>query len=394
VPESPAVFAIEGVPRYYAWGSPTTIPALLGQPADGRPVAELWFGAHPHDPSPALGTTLDAVIAADPTGLLGAGVVGRWGPRLPFLVKILAADVPLSIQVHPNLAQARAGFAAEDAAGIRADAPERNYRDANHKPELLCALTEFEALCGFRPVTATLRLLDALALPDLEPVRTGLAGPGGLCAAFTYLLSLADPVPLATSVALAAPGLPTEFAGAARAVELATAEFPGDVGVVVSLLLNYVRLAPGQAIFLAAGNVHAYLRGTGVEVMASSDNVLRCGLTPKHVDVDELLSVTDFTELPDPVVAIEQLDAATWRYPAPVADFEVRRVELGADTRDEQRGGGPTVVLAVGSASVSADGVVVDLAPGRAAMVRPAATWALSGSGTAVLVTATVGDPG
>ena len=299
----PAVFAIDGVIRRYPWGSPTAIPRLCGAVPTGEPVAEVWFGSHPDDPSqvPAHGRTLDALITADPVRLLGAAVCEQFGARLPFLLKILAADRALSIQVHPTLEQARAGFAAEESRGVPRDSPVRTYRDANHKPELLCALTPFEGLCGFRPVAETLELLDRLGLPELRPYRDLLAGPNGLRAAFTALLETSEQAALVDAVVARVRSLPGDPAqGALRAVLLAAEDFPGDIGCVVALLLNYVRLEPGEAFYLGAGNVHAYLRGVGVEIMANSDNVLRCGLTPKHIDVPELLKITDFSPLRDP----------------------------------------------------------------------------------------------
>ncbi len=185
------IFAIEGIVRDYAWGSTTALQHLLGRPVDGHPAAELWLGAHPDDPAfaPAEQTTLDQLIDADPAGLLGADVLARFGPRLPFLLKILAAGTALSLQVHPTVAQARDGFARENAAGIAQDAPERNYRDANHKPELICALTEFDALCGFRPVAATLALLADWDVPELAELCRRLADDG-LRSAFEYVLRI------------------------------------------------------------------------------------------------------------------------------------------------------------------------------------------------------------
>jgi mannose-6-phosphate isomerase len=387
---------IEGVPRDYAWGSQSAIQQLLGREPDGRPLAELWFGAHPDDPArvPDLDTTLDELIAQDPTAALGADVVERFGPQLPFLLKLLAAAKPLSIQVHPTRTQAEAGFADEDARGIARDAPERNYRDRNHKPELLCALTEFEALCGFRPVADTLRLLDAFDLPELEPVRELLAGEDPLRSAFTYLLRLPEPGPLVTAVAARAEAISDpEWSGAAGAVLRAAGAFPGDVGAVLSLLLNHVRLQPGEAIYLGAGNVHAYLHGLGVEIMANSDNVLRCGLTSKHVDVDELLKITDFSELPDPRWQSDQPD---W-FRVPVPDFELAGVDLdgyrkpGQDAGECAAGdeGKPYLVLCVsGGVRVTVEGDSTDLAPGQAAFVRSRGPlFLLRGTGRAFLAT-------
>ena len=397
----PGVFALDGTIRDYAWGSTTAIQQLLGLPVDGRPAAELWFGAHPGAPSPALGTTLDELIAADPAGLLGEPVVAEFGPRLPFLLKVLAAVKPLSIQVHPTRTQAEAGFAAEDARGIAIDAPQRNYRDRNHKPELLCALSEFDALCGFRPVVATLRLLDALDLDGLKPVRARLAGEG-LRAAFSHLLTLDDPAPLAVAVAarLAALDDP-QWAGVRAAVAAAAAYFPGDVGVVLALLLNHVRLQPGEAIYLGAGTVHAYLRGTGVEIMANSDNVLRCGLTTKHVDVDELLAITDFAELPDPRWPSSETAGFGVGFDVPVSDFALHSADLDAYRKPgRDRGscatgdaGKPYLVLCVsGGVRVRAERSSVVLSPGRAAFV-PARDPVFTLEGTGQTFLATVGRP-
>jgi mannose-6-phosphate isomerase len=387
----PAVIALDGVARNYAWGSPTAIPQLLGVEPDGRPVAELWFGAHADDPShvPDHGK-LDELIAADPDALLGGAVVERFGAQLPFLIKVLAAETALSIQVHPNREQAVAGFAAEDARGVPRDAPERNYRDTNHKPELLCALTPFEALCGFRPVVETLRLLDALDMPELGQVRGLLAGPDGLRAAFTHLLTLPDPAALVAAVADRVASVPpgSVWAGPARAAATAAADFPGDVGAVLALLLNYVRLAPGEAIYLGAGNVHAYLRGTGIEIMANSDNVLRCGLTAKHVDVGELLKITDFTPLAEPRCAAAPTGCGR-SFETAAADFALSLLELDSHGSCSVDGTGPYIVLCTsGNVRVEALGAVLDLAAGRAAFVRAGdAAFTVRGNGRAFAAT-------
>jgi len=330
--------------RDYAWGSPTAIPQLLGLAPSGRPAAELWIGAHPDSPSTAPAHAdqpgLDALIAADPAGLLGPGTVARFGERLPFLLKLLAAERALSLQVHPNRRQAEAGFAAEEAAGVDRASPERNYRDANHKPEMAYAITEFQAFCGFRPVAATADLFAALAVPELEPYRELLRNANGLRAVFTTLLTLTGPARqrlldsvLAGCRRLAGSG--GEWSAEARASVLAAEDFPDDIGPVVALLLNYVRLAPGEAIFLGAGNVHAYLRGVCVELLANSDNVLRCGLTPKHIDVPELVRITDFTPMTEPRYRPtgQAADRVDFRLPVPDFELSVCRTvaELAAD---------------------------------------------------------------
>ncbi|HZZ97531.1 MAG TPA: mannose-6-phosphate isomerase, class I [Jatrophihabitantaceae bacterium] len=351
------IFPIEGAIRPYEWGSRSAIQQLLGLEPDGRPAAELWFGAHAGDPSPALGTTLDRLISAHAEALLGAAVVAHWGERLPFLLKVLAADKALSMQVHPNREQARAGYDAEEAAQPSV----RNYADPNPKPELLCALTPFEALCGFRPVAETLAVLDDLAVTELAFLADTLRQPDGLRSAFTILLRHDDPATLAAAVAARATA-----DGPLRATWIAAHDFPGDIGVVLTLLLNYVRLDPGEAIYLAAGNVHSYLRGMGVEIMANSDNVLRCGLTPKHIDVSELLKITDFTELAEP-----RWPAHDGVFRVPVPEFALRPVHGVAEVGGE----GPRIVLCTqGTASVGelaiGPGHAAFLAAGEAVAVR------------------------
>jgi mannose-6-phosphate isomerase len=335
--KSVTVIAIDGVPRHYEWGSHTAIPSLLGAPPDGRPVAELWFGDHPLAPSPVAGTatTLRDRIIADPEAMLGHDVVHRFGARLPFLVKILAAGKPLSIQVHPNLDQATCGFEAEEKAGIALTAPNRNYRDRNHKPELLCALTPFDAMCGFRRRSEILALLSQLDLAELAFLRAALSEPDPLRSAFTSVLTEPDPAP---AVAALSRRVAEVASGPLLATRLAAEQHSGDVGVLLTLFLNYLHLKPGECIYLDAGNVHAYLRGTAVEVMANSDNVLRCGLTVKHVDVDELLRITDFTELPDP-----RWHDNGGRFGVPVADFGLTRLSVRAPTT--LRDVGPQIIL-------------------------------------------------
>jgi mannose-6-phosphate isomerase len=370
----PGVIPLDGVARDYAWGSRTTIQRLLGLPEDGNPIAELWFGAHPDDPSsvPSHDTTLDAIIAADPLGALGEAALDRFGARLPYLLKILAADKALSIQVHPTIVQAEDGYDREDAAGIARNAANRNYRDRNHKPELLCALSPFEALCGFRPVGATLDLLAELDVPELAFVAEALRGDDPLRAAFTTILTHDEPAPIAEAVARR---VASAEDGPLRAVRIAAADFPGDVGVVLALLLNYVRLEPGEAIFLGAGNVHAYLRGSGVEIMANSDNVLRCGLTPKHVDVPELLLITDFSELAEP-----RWPSRGGRFDVPVADFSLTRVDVDGQTSFEDRG--PCIALCVQGDVAIGD---IPVHAGRAAFAVPGARTAVRGSGVVFL---------
>jgi mannose-6-phosphate isomerase len=349
--------------RHYPWGSRTVIPELLGEtsPAD-RPYAELWMGAHPDCPSVlSTGTPLDKAIDEQPDVLLGADVRARFGTRLPFLMKVLAADQPLSLQAHPTDEQARAGFAAEEAAGVPHDDPKRTFKDPFHKPELLLALTTFEALCGFRPVEESLHCLAKLQVPELKPTIAALAR-GGLRAAIPQLIALSPEhrAVLVSAVAEAAARFVAahdpEFINTYRWAASLAETYPSDPGVVISLMCNHLKLAPGEAVFLPAGNLHAYLSGAGVEVMASSDNVLRGGLTRKHVDLAALIEVLDFTDGRVPVIT-PVLGPGGLRYPVPVGEFDLTRCQL-----DGQSGSlttrGPQVVLCTEGAAVlsSADG--------------------------------------
>ena len=292
--------------RPYPWGTRTAIADLQGRPLPAPgPEAELWMGAHPSAPSGVGWTTLDEVIAAAPERALGVGCAGRFGGRLPFLLKVLSAEKALSIQVHPSRAQAQAGYAAENARGLAADDPARNYVDDWPKPELLYALTPFEVAAGLRTPSDAAALLRALEVDELEPLAAGLIDPGanpgaglgtGLGAALAAVLEWPDPRPLVASVAaacrrLAEAGGP--YADACAAVLRVAADHPGDIGVVALLLMRYAVLQPGQAVFMPAGGLHAYLRGTGIELLANSDNVVRSGLTSKHIDVPELLKLLD-----------------------------------------------------------------------------------------------------
>ncbi|RSS79224.1 mannose-6-phosphate isomerase, class I, partial [Streptomyces sp. WAC05292] len=312
--------------RPYAWGSPTAIPGLLGVEPTGEPQAELWMGAHPGAPSRldrgAGETTLADVIAADPERELGAAAVARFGPRLPFLFKILAAGAPLSLQVHPDLEQARAGYAEEERRGIPADAPHRNYKDPNHKPEMVCAITSFEGLCGFRPPREAAALLDGLKVDSLTPYVDLLrAHPedAALREMLTAVLT-ADRAETARTVAEAAAAA-ERLGGPYTPYATLAHHFPGDPGVIAAMLLNHVRLQPGEAMFLGAGVPHAYLDGLGVELLANSDNVLRAGLTPKHVDVPELLRIVRFD--PGDPALLRPEDGDEEVYDTPIDEFRL-----------------------------------------------------------------------
>ena len=281
---------LQPVIQPYAWGSRHGIAGLQGRPVPSPgPEAELWMGAHPSAPAGAAGTTLDAHIAADPDRELGPSCVARFGPRLPFLLKVLSADQALSIQLHPSRAQAEAGFRLDP----------QNYVDDWPKPELLCALAPFEVLAGLRAPRDAAALLRALGVAQLAPLAAELeaaTSPQALCRALATILDwpAASREDLVNAVVAACAALHAgPDAAICAAVVREAANHPGDPGLVAMLLMRHVLLAPGQAVFLPAGGLHTYLRGTGIEVLANSDNVIRAGLTGKHVDVPELLKLLD-----------------------------------------------------------------------------------------------------
>ncbi|GAA4620058.1 mannose-6-phosphate isomerase, class I [Saccharopolyspora hordei] len=327
--------------RPYAWGSRTAIADLLGRPVPTpHPEAELWMGAHPGDPSRVVRpdgeeVSLLSLLEADPEHHLGPVCVQRWGGRLPFLLKVLAADEPLSLQAHPSAEQAAEGFRLEEEAGIARNAPNRNYPDPTAKPELVCALTEFHALAGFREAQRTVRLLDELAVPSLRAHRELLAAQpdaDGLRALFTTWITLPENylrevLPELLEACVEHVRAHGEFALECRTVLELGEAYPHDAGVLASLLLNRIVLQPGEAIFLPAGNLHAYLNGTAIEILANSDNILRCGLTPKHVDVPELLRVLDFACGDMRVLKGESLDANLTAYRTPADEFELSRLD-------------------------------------------------------------------
>jgi mannose-6-phosphate isomerase len=343
--------------RAYEWGSRTALARLTGrpQPSPG-PEAELWFGAHPDDPSALPGGSLLDALLADPVGLLGADVVTEFGPRLPYLLKVLAAESPLSLQAHPDAARAAVAF----------DADHPGYTDGYHKPELLVALEEFDALCGFRDPSASADALAALRVPALAPVVDALRAPGPpprrLRAAVELLMSWPARERPALVAAVAAAGEP-------MAVDLGE-RYPGDVGVVVALLLNRVRLGRDDAVFMPAGNLHAYLCGVGVEVMAASDNVLRGGLTPKRVDVPELLRVLRFEVLERPVVSPVRVGPGVLGWPVPVREFALHKASVAGAQPARLPATGPRVVMcATGATSVTSGSDSLALAPGGALFV-------------------------
>jgi len=324
----------------YAWGSRTAIADLLGEPTPSqKPQAELWIGAHPKAASEVLHDNqwipLPKWIEYAPEDILGPTVAKRFQGKLPFLLKVLAAEMPLSIQAHPNIEQADEGFVRENALQIPFDAPTRNYRDNNHKPELICALTPFWGLKGFRKTADILELMKQIALTKLlyESKCLEENASNRLERFFRKLLTMDKQTQtrLVGEVVRAAEKLSSKDTAFDWVVRL-NQNYPSDIGVISPLFLNLIMLQPGEAMFIQAGTLHAYLRGTGIELMANSDNVLRGGLTPKHIDIDELTKILHFTEEPPLLTAPNNLSPSLSQYPTAAEEFLLSVINAGEES--------------------------------------------------------------
>lgn len=390
------ILRMEGAVQPYAWGSKTFIPELRGTEPTDDPQAELWLGAHPSAPSTLDGRPIDDVIDQDPKGVLGAASFEEFGPRLSFLLKVLAAAQPLSLQAHPSRRQAEEGYAREEAAGVPADAKNRLFHDDWPKPELLCALVESEALCGFRDPARTHALASRLAVPKtlglLAPLDdTSLSDDQRLERVFTTIMRLDDAAPYVSEVLQGANASRSDagqddLAQLASTVRLLADRHPDDPGVLAAMLLNRVVLQPGDAIFLDAGNLHAYLSGAGVEIMANSDNVLRGGLTSKHVDVDQLISILDFRPISGDTIAPEQVAAGIVRYPTPATEFALWRLTPSDSSVEVPETPSARALLVVnGSVTLTSDGSELVLEQGQAAFLEAGTAGVATGTGTAFL---------
>lgn len=326
--------------QYYAWGSPNAIPDLLGEKnPSGKPWAELWMGAHPKAPSrvkvQSRWLSLIELIRQNPNDILGRDLARKFNNRLPYLFKVLAAAKPLSIQAHPNLEQARSGYARENEQNIALDAPHRNYKDDNHKPECICALTDFAALHGFRALPEIISSM-AVACPGslANELQRLSSNPDSEGLKYFYRgLMVLEPTRQKQVVAEA-----LQNAGRLPDPEIIfwmkrlSEEYPNDIGILSPMLLNLIVLKPGQALFLPAGELHAYLEGLGIELMANSDNVLRGGLTPKHVDLPELLRVVHFEPRSVNLLQPQELTENEISYICPASEFVLSRISVSAES--------------------------------------------------------------
>ena len=375
----------------YAWGSTTFIPELLGEQPTGEPQAELWLGAHGSASATLNGRPLDAVIAEDPAGIVGTSSVRAFGEGLPFLLKVLAAAKPLSLQAHPSREQAEQGFAREQQAGVAAEAADRLYKDDWPKPEMLCALMESEALCGFRDPLETHDLFTRLGVSAattlVAPLAEAVAPPQDRVASvFARLLRLEGcerEVVRQVAAAAASVGDDGDLGRFARTARELGEHYDDDPGVLAALLLNRITLRPHQAVFLTAGNLHAYLSGGGVEVMANSDNVIRGGLTAKRVDVDELLKILDFTPGSPCYVEPVEVSAGCWHYPTPAPEFALWRLEPRESSVQVPASALARVLLVTdGSVRLRDSAGTLDLRRGQSAFARADEQLTVEGSGT------------
>lgn len=371
------MFEITNTPRNYPWGSTTALAALRGTQPTGQPEAEIWFGDHPGSPS---------VRVSDGTTLLDWEALDADRKPLPFLLKLLAVDIPLSLQVHPSLSAATAGFARENAAGIPIDSPQRNYKDANHKPEIIRAVTEFSALSGFRPENERIDILEHLVAAKLPGASELLdACTTSLRDGVEHIIRHNDgAVQLASALAdyAASTGV-VHIDDAVHTARRIAAIFPGDPGIALVLLLNHVVLEPGEALAVPAGTVHAYLSGVGVEVMASSDNVLRAGLTTKHVDPDEFLSVVDWSSATSGRIS-PRIDGNVRTLSAHFDDCAL--TEIDVDGTGSVPVSGSAIALVIDGHMALGTRHPIDLSPGRAVFCEPDdAIVEYSGRGTLVI---------
>jgi len=367
---------ISGVTKNYDWGSRDLVPNFFGLEISSKPIAEIWFGTHPLGESEIIGES--------------KSLSESLGKKLGFLVKILSADRSLSIQVHPNSKQAKDGFHLEQSKGIALEDPKRNYKDSSHKPEAIIALTPFQALCGFRPTADLIKVVAEFGKsePEFASIAKRLSNGAPLAEIFQSLIENTELAKRFTnSVDASQQDLMAQKSR--DLVERLLVQFPDDTGALVALMLNEVSLEPGEAIFLPAGNIHAYLSGLGLEVMAASDNVLRSGLTSKHIDVAEVLKLADFSELSEPKVRPKKLAEGLVEYPVDCSEFRIYKAEVSGKNllADLELPASSMVVCTAGEVAVSTSLEEREvLAKSEVVFASGAKRISLSGSGTVFLV--------
>ncbi len=399
------ILPLRNTVQEYAWGSFSHLQDLLSLPLESRkrPMAELWMGAHPSAPSyvdmDGRWIPLDRLIERNPGAILGDPPATAFHGRLPFLFKVLAVGHPLSVQVHPNEIQAQEGFEKENLAGLDSNHPHRSYRDPYGKPELLCALTPFQALKGIRPLREMLDMLERISPRSLrDEIRDLEASPSeeGIRRFWSKLMVMGpERRSRVTQEALestkdAKPGTAMHWVGRLASIH------PGDMGLLSPALLNWIALEPGEALYVHTGDLHVYLEGMGLELMGNSDNVIRGGLTPKHVDPDELMCVADFR--PSPAGTAETMDFPHGEtvYASPAREFCLSRIEVrpGRDWKSAASRGVDIVLVVEGRGELQdlGRGDILPVAMGDAVLV-PASLEAYTIRGEAVLARASVPAP-
>jgi mannose-6-phosphate isomerase len=367
---------ISGATKNYAWGSKELVSDFFGLAESSEPIAEIWFGTHPLGESKSLAE--------------GKSLSETLGKRLSFLVKFLSAERALSIQVHPNSDQAKAGFDLEQSQAIPITDPKRNYKDASHKPEALIALTSFRALCGFRPRTELVTVFTEFGKsePEFASLAKELMAEVKLEQIFQSLIENSELAKRFIETVDRSQSNPVSMKARELVAELLK-QFPDDTGALVALMLNEVALEPGEAIYLPAGNVHAYLSGLGLEVMAASDNVLRAGLTSKHVDIAEVLEIADFSELVEPRLRPKKLAVGLIEYPVDCSEFRIYRAEVSGKNllADLDLPASAMVVCTAGEVAVSTSMDEREvLTKSEVVLVSGAKKLSLSGNGTVFVV--------
>lgn len=393
---------LENTIQEYAWGSYTAIANLLGKKAPSDvPQAEIWMGAHPRASSMVMYQgnviSLQEQVSKYPEDILGKSTAGKFDNKLPYLFKVLAAAKPLSIQAHPSIVQAREGFKRENDLNISKDAPNRNYKDDNHKPECICALTTFWAMNGFRKISDILSLMEKVCPNSLGKELNGLEKKHdtyGLKQFFKCLMTLdqkAKKQVLSETInnAQKFEKLDPVFEWIIKLSK----EYPGDIGILSPAMLNLICLEPGEAMFLFSGELHAYLEGLGIELMANSDNVLRGGLTPKHVDVSELLKVVNFQERDIKILQCEEKNSNECIYPSRAEEFILSVISVDSKKNyTSQTGRSAEILLCTDGQAIITDfdnDEDISLKKGKSILV-PASVKTYSIKGKAVIYKASV----